>query len=101
MRKDIDTQNREDLGASLVMDGGGPLLSACVAEERNRVSGQELTEEEGRSHGDLARNANERELGAWRQFKVSLPVGMGAQSEGMVDTRWVLTRKEVGAEKTV
>ena len=57
----IDAQDREDLGASLIMDGGLLAFSARVAEECGRVSGQELTEGGGRSHVDRAygrRNGN-------------------------------------------
>ena len=42
-----------------------------------------------------------RELGARRQFKVYLPVKMGALSKGTVSTGWVLTREEVDVEETV
>ena len=46
MEEEIDTQTRMDPGAPCVLASGGPALSAWVAEERNRVLGQELTEEE-------------------------------------------------------
>ena len=58
MKEKIDTQTREGPGASLVMDGGGPVLAASFAEECNRVSGQELVEADERWHADLARMAN-------------------------------------------
>ena len=38
MKDKIDTQTRMDPGASLTADGGGPVLSAWVAEECNRIS---------------------------------------------------------------
>ena len=44
-------------------------ISAWVAEERNRALGREFTEEEGKSHADLAREARERGLSARIQFK--------------------------------
>ena len=42
-------------------------------------------------HADPAREAKERELEVWGQFKVAPPVEMGTQSKEMVATRWVLT----------
>ena len=44
MKEGIDTQIRRGAGASVFVDGGGPVLSAWVAEEWNRILGQELTE---------------------------------------------------------
>ena len=101
MREKIDTQTREDSGASSGVNGGGPALSAWVAEECNRVSGQELTEAEERVRADLAQRAKERELEAWGRFKGLPPAKMGAKSKEMADTRWVLAWKEVGGAKTV
>ena len=40
---EVDTQARKDPGAPFVMDAGWSALSARVAEEPNRVLGQELT----------------------------------------------------------
>ena len=64
MKEKIDTQARMDTGASSVLDSGGPVLSACVAGERNRILGHELTETEERAHAGLAQKAKVRELGA-------------------------------------
>ena len=44
MGEKMEMQTRKDPGASFVMGGGGPVLSAWVAEECNRVWRQELTE---------------------------------------------------------
>ena len=52
--------------APFVSDGGGPVLSARVAEECYWVMGQELSGEEERLHEDLASQAKERELVAWK-----------------------------------
>ena len=101
MMRKIDVQNRKYPGASLIMDGGGPVLSAWVAHECSRVSGQELTEEAERWHADPAREAKERKLVAWKQFKVLMPVKMDSQSKDVVDTRWALTWREAGGAKTV
>ena len=57
METKIGTQARKDPGAPSVMDGGGPVLSAWPAKERNRISGQELTEVEERVY---ARTLRER-----------------------------------------
>ena len=70
MKGEIGTQTRKDSGASFITDGGGPVLSARVAEERNHVLGQELAEEEARLHADPVRKAKERGLDAWGQFNV-------------------------------
>ena len=55
----------------------------------------------GRAHADLAHKAKERKLGAREQFEDPSPVKLGAQSKGSVDTRCVLTWKEVDGVKTV
>ena len=91
MQEKIGAQSRKDPGASSVLDGGRPVLSEKVAEKRDRVSGQELTDEGGRAHADLASRAKERELGAWKQFKVYPPAQMRAQTKVVVDSRWALT----------
>ena len=74
MKGKIDTQTRMDPGASSVLGGGGPGLSARVAEGRNRISAQELSVSEGRVDADLAKKAKARELGAWGQLKDFSPV---------------------------
>ena len=52
-------------------------IPAWIAGERNRVSRQELTEEEeeggGTLHESLASAAKERELDGWKKSKVSQP----------------------------
>ena len=70
MEEKIDAQTRKDPGASFVMDSGGPVISTWVAEERNRISQQELAEVEERVHADLAGKARGRELEAWEQLKM-------------------------------
>ena len=44
LKEKIDTQIRLAPGAWVFVDGGEPVLSARVAEERDRILGQELTE---------------------------------------------------------
>ena len=85
MKEKIDAKSRKDPGASFVLDGERPVLSACVAAECIRVSGQESTGEEDRAHADLVKTAKEREVHAWKQFEVYSPVQMGSQTKGVVD----------------
>ena len=91
MKDKIDAQSRKDLIAPFVIDRQGSVLSAGVAEERNRELGQELVGVEERVHSDLMRRAEERELDTWKQFRGFSPVPMGAQAKDVVDTQWVLT----------
>ena len=100
MKEKFDAQTHKDPGASFVIYGGGPALSAWVAQEGNRVSEQELTGVAERVHADLARKVEERELEARGQFKVSSPEELGAQSKDLVSTRWVLTWMEVDGVDT-
>ena len=64
MKEKIRAQTRMGAGASFALGGGGPVLSGWAAEERTRISGQELTEAEWRVHADLARRAKVREVEA-------------------------------------
>ena len=77
MKEKADAQSRRDPGASFVLDVGGPVLSAGVAGERNRVSGQELTGEAERAHVSLALKAKERESDGWSRFGVNSPGQLG------------------------
>ena len=53
MKEKIGTQTRMDPDASFMVDGGGPVLSGRIAEERNRILRQGLTEsgEQGKGEG--------------------------------------------------
>ena len=55
-------------------EGADAAILLWAAEERSRVSGQKLTGGEEKLVGGLASTAVERELCAWRQFKVPKPV---------------------------
>ena len=83
------------------MGGSRPALSARVAKERNRISGQIWTEGEERTFSDPAEKAKVQKLEAWEHFRVFSPVQPGAQHKDLVDTRWALTWKEVDGVKTV
>ena len=48
---------------------------------------------------DLARNATEGEVYAWRQFEVLPPAQMGAPTQDVQDTRWALTWKNAEGKK--
>ena len=97
----IDAQSGEHSGASPVLDGGGPAGSARVAEECNRVSGQELTEEDERAHAGPGKTAKGREVDTWKQFEVYSPSQTGTRANNAVDTLWVLTWKGVDGRQTV
>ena len=84
----------------LLLARGGSALSTRVAEERNRVLGQELTEVGDRAHADLLRMAKERKVDASKKLKVLPPVQMDAETTDVADRRWVLTWKEVGGKLT-
>ena len=77
-----------------------PALSARVAGDSNRVAVRELRKEEGRVHADVAGKPQGRELDAWKQYAVFLPVEFGAQPKDNVDARQVLTWKEAKGKKT-
>ena len=65
MKEKNETRNSKDPGASFILDGGGPVLSAWVAEACNRGLVQELTEEGERLHAEVVRKARDRGLDAW------------------------------------
>ena len=62
MIEKIDTQSRQDPSEPFAIDGGGAVLSARVAEDRNRVSGQELRRsgQERRGKGTSLRGGNSK-----------------------------------------
>ena len=74
MKEEIDTQTRKDAGPPFALGGEAPVLSAWAAEERDRTWGREFTEAAGRARADIVRMAEDRELEAWGQFKVSSPM---------------------------
>ena len=70
-----------------------------MADERNRISGQELTPEEEARRADLAQAGKSRELEAWEKFDVSSPREVGEEQKQIVQTRRVLTRKMADGKK--
>ena len=77
----------------------GAAISVWVAEERNRISGQELSEAEETLHVDLVRGAKEKELNAWTQFKVFKPRREGRNAKAVLNAMWELTWKMIGGRK--
>ena len=75
--------------------------SGWIAEERNRVAGQELTETGAKLRECLTSAAKQRELNAWKKFKVSQPVKVRAPSKLAADTRRVRAWKMVHRSKDV
>ena len=48
---------------------------------------------------DLARDAKDRELYVWKQFKVFKPLRGCCDSKAVAETRWALTWEMVNGEK--
>ena len=44
-------------------------------------------------HVDLAGDAKEKGVNAWKEFEVPKPLKEGSNSKAIVDTRWALTWK--------
>ena len=68
-------------------EGVGSAISARAATQRNEALGHEPSAEEAKSHGNLVRAAKERELAAWKKFKVFEPVTVGTAPKATVDAR--------------
>ena len=83
LKETICTQTRLAPGASVFVGGGGPVFSAWVAEECNRILEQELTEGEERTFSDLVKKAREKELEALGHFRVFSPILPGTQEEDL------------------
>ena len=66
-------------------EGVGAAMSAWIAEERNRASGQELTRGGEKSRWGPVSAARERELNHLKEFKVRQPLTGRAPSTSMVD----------------
>ena len=82
------------------MEGGDGAASAWVADERNRVLGQELSPGEEEQHAELVQAAEIKELDAWKKFDFREPRQTGKVSRQIAQTRWVLTRKMVDGQKS-
>ena len=89
----FDLVSRLEATQSAAVEGVDCAISARVAGERTRLSGQELTEVEEILHADLVRDAQAKRVSARTQFKVLKPLQEGSISKAEVNTRWVLTWK--------
>ena len=74
------------------VEGLGAANSPWVADERNRVLGQQLSEEGEELHAGLARDAKVKELDAWKRFGAYEPFDETHITKAIVNTRWVLVR---------
>ena len=72
-----------------------------MADERNRILGQELTPGEEDMHADLVTAGKSRGLAAWEKFDVFSPNKDGEVQKQIVQTRWVLTWKVADGKKCV
>ena len=62
---------------SSAVEGVEAAIPARVADERNPVSGQEMSEEEAAAHAELVQEGEKKELDAWGPFGVSTPLKAG------------------------
>ena len=76
-------------------------LTAWVAQICGRPSNQELSVDEERRFATEVEAAKNRELDAWGKFQVFSPVPFGTVTKDVVDTRWVLTWKDLEGKRTV
>ena len=90
-----------NLWSHSLVDGSENAISAWMAEECNRVLGQELTPDEELQCPEMVQDGKERELNAWKQFNVFSSVDDGSVTKKIIDSRWVLTWKMVDGVKKV
>ena len=80
------------------MDGA---ISEWVADECNRILGQELPREPEAMHADLAEARKQRKLAAWGEFDDISPQNACHVQKQIIQSRWVLTRTMVEGKKCV
>ena len=90
-----------EVNLSAAAEGVDGVISAWVADECNRILGQELPREAEEMRADLANEGKRRELAARDKFDVSSPLRACKVQTQIVQTRWVLTRKMVEGKKCV
>ena len=98
--RDPDMKARRDPHRTVAVEGVDAAIPARAAGGRSRVSGPELTEEAGKFHVGLVGAAKERELNAWKKFKVCEPVKEGAVADSVAGTRWCLRGNWWTAKRT-
>ena len=96
-RRHPELESRLDATRTSVLAGVDVAISAWVAEECNRVLGQEVTEEEAKFHSGMAREATEQESRAWKQFKAFKPLRVSEISDSVASNRRAPTWKMVGS----
>ena len=88
-------------GQSSAVEGVDGAISAWVADEFNRVSGQELTPEGKEIHADSVEAGKLRELEDWEKSDVFSPHEARKVQKQIVQTRWILTWGRVDGRKCV
>ena len=96
-----DLKPKMEASPSEAVEGVDGAISAWVADECNRVLGQELSQEEDEMRADLAREGKRRELEAWGEFDAFSPLSACKVQKQLVDTRWALTWKMVEGRECV
>ena len=87
-----------EMNPSAKIEGVDDAMSAGVADECNRISGQELNPEEEEMRADLVNAGKQRELAAWAKFDVFSPHEASRVQKQIVETRWFLPEKCWGGE---
>ena len=93
-----DLKPKIEASQSSVVEGVDGAISAWVADECNRISGQDLTPEEEEVHADSVEAGKLREPEEWEKFDVSPPHEACKVKKQIAQTRWVLNWKRVGGK---
>ena len=96
-----ESKSKLDATQSSVAEGVDTAISDWVTVERNRVLVQELSGEEEKLRGDLARGAEVKEVHTWKRFRAPGPLEESDVSRALVSTRWVIARRMVDGKKCV
>ena len=93
-----DLRSKIEVSQPSVVEGVDGAISAWVADECNRISGQDLTPEEEEVHADSVEAGKLREPEEWEKFDVSPPHEACKVKKQIAQTRWVLNWKRVGGK---
>ena len=96
-----ELKSKLEADPSAAVGGVDGAISARVADESNRILGQELTPEEEEMHANLATAIKPREMAARGEFDVSSPHEACKVHTQIVQTRWALTWEMVKGKKCV
>ena len=83
------------------IEGLEAALTAWAAQVCDRPLGQELSRDDELRFAKEVDAAKNRELGARCKFQVCPPVPQKSATKGAVETRWVLTWKDLDGKRTV